>query len=395
MSDLLSPSESHEFHSFLSSIDYNAANDARSISSAEWHNYSGDGIPIPQPPHGKGKEALAKATKDLMSLDSSSWGASPAINSHGSYNLDSHPSHSTQHGLEESQHSIAYHPQPRHSIPTSVSFPYLTKQRPFPSPSSLGQSRSDPSVAPIHATNGVNKSTILPTSSSSASSFSSRSSNAGTSNSALPSAPSSDTLPTNDTLETKNRNKKRTLDSSTQSSNKRHRPSSPSMSGTTKSTLLSPLQKKANHIQSEQKRRANIRRGYEALCETVPALREAIKQEHEIQPTNGVNGSKKPRRGRGRAKVDEGTGEKIDGRAGPRSESIVLVKTIDYINELLRDRESLLTRLRRVNLSLGPNQSYNLTSNSAPPLWERAWNGGSGKDADAEDDDEDEDEDDE
>ena len=44
-------------------------------------------------------------------------------------------------------------------------------------------------------------------------------------------------------------------------------------------TLLSPSQKRANHIQSEQKRRANIRRGYEALCDVVPALREAIKAE--------------------------------------------------------------------------------------------------------------------
>ena len=45
--------------------------------------------------------------------------------------------------------------------------------------------------------------------------------------------------------------------------------------------MLSPSQKRANHIQSEQKRRANIRKGYEALCEAVPALREAIKLEEE------------------------------------------------------------------------------------------------------------------
>lgn len=45
--------------------------------------------------------------------------------------------------------------------------------------------------------------------------------------------------------------------------------------------LLSPSQKRANHIQSEQKRRANIRRGYEALCEVVPSLREAIRAEEE------------------------------------------------------------------------------------------------------------------
>ena len=48
-----------------------------------------------------------------------------------------------------------------------------------------------------------------------------------------------------------------------------------------KPALLSPSQKRANHIQSEQKRRANIRKGYEALCEVVPALRDAIRAEEE------------------------------------------------------------------------------------------------------------------
>jgi hypothetical protein len=48
-----------------------------------------------------------------------------------------------------------------------------------------------------------------------------------------------------------------------------------------KPALLSPSQKRANHIQSEQKRRANIRKGYEALTEAVPALREAIRAEEE------------------------------------------------------------------------------------------------------------------
>ncbi len=56
-------------------------------------------------------------------------------------------------------------------------------------------------------------------------------------------------------------------------------------------TLLSPSQKKANHIQSEQKRRANIRRGYEALCETVPALREAIREEEEAE-RNAASGQR-------------------------------------------------------------------------------------------------------
>lgn len=60
----------------------------------------------------------------------------------------------------------------------------------------------------------------------------------------------------------------------------------------------------------------------------MPALREAIRLEEEAQlASDGTNGTgKKPKRGR-RAKVDDGSGEKIDGRAGPRSENIVLGKS--------------------------------------------------------------------
>lgn len=61
----------------------------------------------------------------------------------------------------------------------------------------------------------------------------------------------------------------------------------PPTTGAQRQTLLSPSQKRANHIQSEQKRRANIRRGYEALCEVVPSLREAIRAEEEILAAAG------------------------------------------------------------------------------------------------------------
>lgn len=95
-----------------------------------------------------------------------------------------------------------------------------------------------------------------------------------------------------------------------------------------KTTLLSAQQKKANHIQSEQKRRANIRRGYEALCETVPALQEAIRAEDE---ENGSTGPGAGGSGVGRKKRTKGEdGEKVDGRAGPRSESVVLQKSMLY-----------------------------------------------------------------
>jgi len=102
-------------------------------------------------------------------------------------------------------------------------------------------------------------------------------------------------------------------------------------SGSGKPSLLSPSQKKANHIQSEQKRRANIRRGYEKLCETVPALREAIREEEDgadgacDDRGGGAPARGRGKRGRGRGKSD--LGEKIDGRAGPRSENVVLGKS--------------------------------------------------------------------
>lgn len=113
-----------------------------------------------------------------------------------------------------------------------------------------------------------------------------------------------------------------------------------------KPSLLSPSQKKANHIQSEQKRRANIRRGYEALCEVVPALREAIRGEEsakQAEAEGGAGGSdeaggdtkktrpKKKRRPNKRADDSEAGqdigGLKLDGRAGPRSENVVLQKS--------------------------------------------------------------------
>ncbi len=103
-----------------------------------------------------------------------------------------------------------------------------------------------------------------------------------------------------------------------------------------KGVLLSPSQKRANHIQSEQKRRANIRRGYEALCETVPALREAIRAEEERERAEADDADAK---GKGRAASGAGgadrgkkkrkiESERADGRAGPRSENVVLQKSM-------------------------------------------------------------------
>lgn len=145
-----------------------------------------------------------------------------------------------------------------------------------------------------------------------------------------------------------------------------------------KPPLLSTSQKKANHIQSEQKRRANIRRGYEALCEIVPALREAIRAEEEAErlalaeldgtPASSIQNdiaggdggseaananaaalARKKARGKAVAAafgIDEG--EKVDGRAGPRSEAVVLQKGWFYLCFLsTMDKTSLLISLFR------------------------------------------------
>ena len=82
-----------------------------------------------------------------------------------------------------------------------------------------------------------------------------------------------------------------------------------------KPPLLTAQQKKANHILSEQKRRAKIRRGYEALCEVVPNLRSAVMAEQEA-----IDSKKKRGKGKGNSVAE-------DGRAGPRSESVVLTES--------------------------------------------------------------------
>lgn len=95
--------------------------------------------------------------------------------------------------------------------------------------------------------------------------------------------------------------------------------------------LLTEAEKKANHIASEQKRRANIRKGYEMLCELVPNLNEAAgggnEESEDDMDEEEDDGDKKRKR---RASKNDGGcdigGEKIDGRAGPRSEAVILMK---------------------------------------------------------------------
>jgi hypothetical protein len=99
------------------------------------------------------------------------------------------------------------------------------------------------------------------------------------------------------------------------------------------SSALTPAEKKANHIKSEQKRRANIRKGYELLCYEVPELREAGLSAGSGRGGSGPGGGgalgpkTKARRKKDEAPLTDEHGTRIDGRQGPRSESVILQKS--------------------------------------------------------------------
>ncbi|GAA6009310.1 uncharacterized protein JCM10292_006661 [Rhodotorula paludigena] len=148
---------------------------------------------------------------------------------------------------------------------------------------------------------------------------------------------------------------------------------SPPLGANGKPALLTAEQKKANHIASEQKRRAAIRAGYDGLCEVVPALKAAVDEfEERVRKVALASGAASaqaqaiaqaasaggpvPRRKGGRGRDGESTtgalmggihvgGEKIDGRAGPKSEAVVLSKTVEHLRLLLSTRADLLDRL--------------------------------------------------
>ncbi|KAG0003186.1 hypothetical protein BGZ79_001469 [Entomortierella chlamydospora] len=76
--------------------------------------------------------------------------------------------------------------------------------------------------------------------------------------------------------------------------------------------LLTDAEKKANHIASEQKRRQNIRIGFDSLVEIVPTLSECH-----------------------------------------RSEALILQKSVDYIHRLLSQKQELKSRVRDLQANLG------------------------------------------
>ncbi|KIM33226.1 hypothetical protein M408DRAFT_326012 [Serendipita vermifera MAFF 305830] len=152
-----------------------------------------------------------------------------------------------------------------------------------------------------------------------------------------------------------------------------------------KPPLLTAQQKKANHILSEQKRRAKIRRGYEALCDVVPNLRSAILAEQEA-----MDSKKKRGKAKGTVAAASAAGDGLDGRAGPKSESVVLTETIDHMELLAARKDELLARLAKAQSHFPPGQ--NVINAEASAIWEKEWDGGTGIE-DGEEDDEDDDED--
>lgn len=315
---LLTPAESHAFQSFLSALDYT------DLSPSEWALLNSTNAASENDLLGSGpsSELLAKATKDPMALDSGYWdtlGQQPC-------GLPNQLSQQQQHQTFPNACSNRQMSFSRHET-----FPFLNTKAHVQQPML--------SISPYHT--DLHTHHLSPTATS-----------APTSDTTTPATPQSPfsvpDQPTQVRLDQHQRPSTKRSSSSrvTSGSSKCRRPSPPATSsssnaiasGSTKQALLSPSQKKANHIQSEQKRRANIRRGYEALCDTVPALREAIREEEEADARmNMISGpSARPSRSKRKKKDAAGDGEKdkTDGRTGPRSENIVLSKSMWRIPSL-------------------------------------------------------------
>ncbi|KAJ7859135.1 hypothetical protein B0H14DRAFT_2747186 [Mycena olivaceomarginata] len=329
---LLSKTESSSFNSFLDhaldSMDYEV--------SREWAMYSQH----PDPEQYHDKNALTKATKDLMALDARGYAQQ-----------------------QQQQYYYPQHPQQHHQqLPTMRTM----------------------IITPVQSTPGSRRSHFAPaapTAAAAASPYHELSAPASVHRNPINSiylfvvVHIPPDLPPSPVVRRPSPKHTQSAPAAPSPPTKRPRTAPPPV----KPALLSPSQKKANHIQSEQKRRANIRRGYEALCDVVPALRDAIREEEALSAG---------KRGRGRGRQDE-SGEKVDGRAGPRSENVVLSKSIDYMNDLLADRDALRARLDRARSVLPPGHPAR-TPLYADPLWEREWKGGVGHaDEEAEDEDDD------
>jgi len=354
---LLSQTESRSFNSFLTSVDR-----SHSVEFGVVTPDLADKITIKQ-----GRDALAKATMDLMVKGDVAHGPKPG----------SHSGKSASPGLDgsgSSSHWPSFSPEAgsstnRHRSGSRGS----TKINGTPETS--GSSSASPFTLPPLA---EHLSGLVGESGDAQSAVSSSKSKTANNVSKRSFPPDNDGRSGATSMTKRSRPSLSGIDSTHKS---RRQTSSTSASSTkipsNKPALLSASQKRANHIQSEQKRRANIRRGYEALCIAVPELREAIALEDTTGGGDDVSGIGK---GRKRRKKEESA---LDGRAGPKSENIVLSKTIDYIHSLISDRHVLLARLHSARGALAPGHPVlSVTRESMDengvPLWEREWNGGIG-----------------
>ena len=328
---LLTPTEAVTFQMFLSSVDYTESYNGP--TPAEWmllHH----GVRHPDDAKQTYPEApkLKKATLDLMSLDASDANApSPEPRHKPSAHLKQPYPYledadrgvpSDRPGLLIENVRQTYPPHSSSSSPPSEGAALPVSPAPYSSPSS---------------SSGV----LRPSSSRLSTRSSSKRTFDTVSTSTQPSA-STSYLPTTQRAKRSRQSPpplQHTSDASQSPtlSSRQSAQTQDSASSSSRSQLLSASQKRANHIQSEQKRRANIRRGYEALCETVPALKEAIRKEEEEAATMfGSTGSSSSRNSarKKKSKNDTDDGEKIDGRAGPRSENIVLQKSRRRLSHL-------------------------------------------------------------
>lgn len=301
---LLTPSESRAFQSFLDAAAF----------PVDWSMQLE--ISHEHMPPARGTEALTKATKDLMSLDGRyplgpySPGGSSGTSVHRQQQVQTNPL------------TLLYSAKHQRSSTSNADDAELAN----PLATHLGSSNPHNQLAQLPFYHVMNSTADPKRTRADPNSYDHSSSSSSSRQSPVDLLTSSSS-----TARLSSSTAKRSPPPDTKLSNKRHRPSFTSQNTPDeaqllpqhRAALLSPSQKKANHIQSEQKRRANIRRGYDALCETIPALREACQAEDEQQLVDGKPKSR--RRGKGRAKSDDG--ERIDGRAGPRSENVVLSKS--------------------------------------------------------------------
>lgn len=160
--------------------------------------------------------------------------------------------------------------------------------------------------------------------------------------------------------------------------------------------LLTQEQKRANHIASEQKRRAAIRLGYTRLCSIVPSLRaSSVESPLTATPTRSEDGHRQLNQPTDHDQSDPNTTDTttpnpsishhpLDSKrkrnaphssikrpdaqrpaiAANRSEAVVLAKTVEYLRELEFERRSLIERLKSLR-SISTSQGIRIESNES------------------------------